>query len=176
MSRVSRSTLDYQMSELSKENALLGQVVDSLKGKLREEQVAHGHTRDALADKECALTSLQHEVQKLSAALRSCDGEKRDAEELICELHSTIKQMAASVQGRDRKIVELQREVQAQHERVQERALDAADSAIQTQRQVPCHIASSIHFLLVLQLLLMAPAQCLTLDVPQPRPCRSCRP
>ncbi len=37
------------MSELSKENALLGQVVDTLKGKLREEQVARGQMQDLLA-------------------------------------------------------------------------------------------------------------------------------
>jgi hypothetical protein len=34
MSRVSRSALDFQMSELAKENGTLGQVIDTLKGKL----------------------------------------------------------------------------------------------------------------------------------------------
>lgn len=121
------------MSELAKENGTLGQVVDTLKGKLREEQTAHSHTQDMLADRDCAVKGLQLDAQRLSLALQSCEREKLEAEQLICELHSTIKQMASSIQGRDRKIAELQREVQAQHERVQERALDAADSAIQTQ-------------------------------------------
>jgi hypothetical protein len=63
MSRVSRSTLDSQMSSLTQENTLLGHVIDTLKGNVQSEHEAHAHTKGRLSDAERMNASLTREFQ-----------------------------------------------------------------------------------------------------------------